>query len=376
MTQPPRRDLLLAFVLAAVGAVEALSLEGVPARPVAVTMAVLGGLALAWRRAAPLLTATVVAVGPLAALPLLGAQMDRVLQPLVVILVAGHAAGSMPNRARARAGLAVLLIGGAVSLVATGKLGDLAFAAVVIGGAWLAGAGEYVRSAYARLQEERAAAVERERDLRMAEAVAEERLRIARDLHDVVTHALSVMTLQAGGLRRVLNDGSHREEEVLRGIERTGRQALAEMSRMLGVLRGDDQDRPLDPQPGLDALDELASRLTEAGVPTRMREVGQRFDVEPSVATAAYRIAQEALTNVLKHAGAGRAELVLRFEPEALCLEVTDDGQTTMAEVPGGRGLVGMRERAAAFGGWVQAGPRACGGFRVAARLPAKQVRR
>jgi signal transduction histidine kinase len=281
----------------------------------------------------------------------------------------------MPDRSRARVGVAVLLVASTVSLVTTDKLEDLPFATVVIGGAWLAGAAEHVRSAYARLQEERAAALERERDLRMAEAVAEERLRIARDLHDVVTHALSVMTLQAGGLRRVLDDGAQREQEVLRGIEQTGRQALAEMSRMLSVLRRGDQEGPLDPQPGLDRLPELVSRMTEAGVPTRMLEAGQRFDVEPSVGAAAYRIAQEALTNVLKHAGAGRAELLLRFEPGAVCLEVTDDGQTTVAETSGGRGLVGMRERASAFGGWIEAGPRACGGFRVAARLPAEPVR-
>ena len=380
MTGVRRADVALAAVLVVAGAAEALLVDGVPNRPVAAVFAVVSGVALAWRRTAPLVTAIAVGGGQLAGAALLGTSLDAVLVPAVVVLLAAYSAGSTAGRGQARMGLAALLAGAAVSVVAEEGLAtaDLGFAAVLVVSAWLAGSAHRARAAYAEALEDRAAALERERDSRAAEAVAAERLRIARELHDVVTHALSVMTLQAGGVRRLLPPTADREQEALRAVERTGRQALGEMARMLGVLRAGSGGPDLRPHPGLLDLAELAAQVTASGVETRVRVDGEPFDLPPSLDLSAYRIAQEALTNVLKHSGAGRAEVHLGYEPGQLHLQVHDDGKGAAFPAPdgrgdphaGGHGLVGMRERVAVFGGTIETGSAPGGGYRVSARLP------
>ncbi|HET8606930.1 MAG TPA: sensor histidine kinase [Gaiellaceae bacterium] len=218
-------------------------------------------------------------------------------------------------------------------------------------------------------RERRAALAERERDLVAREAVVEERARIARELHDAIAHDVSLMVVQAGAERRVLDgrDGSTRE--VLQTIEQTGRGALTEMRRLVGMLRNGHGD-PLAPQPSLADLPRLAAQVSEAGLPVELHVEGERRELPLGIELSAYRIVQEALTNALKHAGDARASVRVRYGADQLELEVADDGAGASAPVVnGGHGLVGMRERVALYGGRLDAG-HGERGFTVSVVLP------
>ena len=208
-----------------------------------------------------------------------------------------------------------------------------------------------------------------ERDLRAAEAVAEERARIARELHDVVAHAISVIVLQARGGRRVLATSPGEATTAFDTIEHTGEQALDEMRRLLAMLRYD-EGHGLSPQPGLHALDELAGSMTRMGLPVQVVREGTPVELPAGVDLSAYRIVQEALTNTLKHAGPARACVRVSFTDDHVDLEVVDDGPGTGTGGGSGHGLVGIRERAELYGGRVEAGRCAGGGYAVRARLP------
>ena len=221
--------------------------------------------------------------------------------------------------------------------------------------------------------EERADRLEREREARERAAVAEERRRIARELHDLVAHSVSVMTVQAGAARLVVEEEPERAVAPLRAVEETGRQALAEMSRLLGILQGEDEPA-LVSQPGLADLDALLVQAHAAGLPVELTVEGEPTALPPGVDLAAYRIVQEALTNARRHAGPARAHVTVSYTPEALELEVADDGCGGFAETGAGHGLVGMRERAGLYDGDLEAGPRPGGGFTVRARLPLEAV--
>lgn len=217
---------------------------------------------------------------------------------------------------------------------------------------------------------------QRQREARARQAVIEERARIARELHDVVAHALGIIVIQAGGAGAVPDLGEAQAKSVLATIERTGRQAFAEMRRLVGVLR-EGEAAKLAPQPTIDDLPELASSLAGSGLQVQIEVSGTPQPAPVGVELAAYRVVQEALTNSLKHAQAGAARVHLRWLDEALQVEVEDDGPPTNAAQrarpaadSGGQGLVGMRERVSIYGGSLQAGPRAEGGFRVSARFP------
>jgi signal transduction histidine kinase len=218
----------------------------------------------------------------------------------------------------------------------------------------------------------RAEALEREQELRAHEAVAEERARIARELHDLVAHNVSLMVVQAGAERHALPEDQAATREVLGSIEQAGRQALVEARRLLGMLRRKDDREELEPQPSIDQIDALVERVERAGLPVALQVEGEQAPLPAGVDLCAYRVVQEALTNALKHAGPARAEVVLRFGARALDIEVRDDGLG--AAVPNGdgagHGLIGMRERVALYGGQLDAGPRRCGGFEIRARLP------
>jgi signal transduction histidine kinase len=219
-------------------------------------------------------------------------------------------------------------------------------------------------------RERRVEVAERERDLVAREAVVEERARIARELHDVIAHHVSMIVLQAGAERRVLDGPSASTREVLETIEQTGRSALTEMRRLLGMLRGD-ANEPLTPQPGLSDLPTLIGQLRDAGLPVELQVEGEPGELPVGIELSAYRIVQEALTNALKHAGDASATVHVRYGLDSLELEIIDDGAGTSTPVGGGgHGLVGMRERVALYGGRLEAGRRPSGGFAVSVLLP------
>lgn len=218
----------------------------------------------------------------------------------------------------------------------------------------------------------RARELEHSREERARFAVRSERNRIAREMHDVLAHSISVMVVQAAGARRLLPGKPEAAGAALAVIEHTGRQSLTEMRRMLGLLREDDDGTPAGPQPGLDDIPDLVGDFRASGLPVELRIIGDPVGAgDPTVGLSAYRIVQEALTNCLKHATPSRVTVTLRRTAHTLHLEVLDDGLVPGDGPPGGGyGLIGMRERAALVGGMVQAGPRPSTGYRVAATLP------
>jgi signal transduction histidine kinase len=219
-------------------------------------------------------------------------------------------------------------------------------------------------------RERRAQIAERERDLIAREAVVEERARIARELHDVIAHHVSMIVLQAGAERRVLDGANASTRDVLETVEQTGRSALTEMRRLLGMLRGDETE-PLTPQPGLVDVPVLVEQLREAGLPVELEVEGDRRELPVGIELSAYRIVQEALTNALKHARDARTSVRVSYGPDSLELEIVDDGAPAAQPVErGGHGLVGMRERVALYGGSIEAGSRPTGGFAVRVLLP------
>ena len=234
---------------------------------------------------------------------------------------------------------------------------------LLIGAAFLAG------RAIAQ-QRERAKQLEREHKAAIKDVAEDERRRIARELHDVIAHSVGVMVVQAGAARRVVAEKPDAAEESLRAVEDSGHEAMAELRRMLGVLAENGEQAPAAPQPGIDKLDALVARVREAGLPVELRIEGPSRRLPAGVDVAAYRIVQEALTNALKYAGGASTSAVIRFSADAVDIDVVDEG-TTVAPSDGiGRGLTGMRERVAVFGGSIDAGRRAEGGYAVHAHLP------
>jgi signal transduction histidine kinase len=244
---------------------------------------------------------------------------------------------------------------------------------VPFAGAWILGDNLRTRRAYLRALEERAAQLEREQEANARRAAAEEQARIAREVHDIVAHNLSVIVVQSTAADAVFDSQPDEAHRAIRTIEATARRALEELRRVLGVVRGD-EDADLAPQPGLAAIEALADNVRAAGLEVGVDVAGAPRELAPAFQLSVYRIVQEALTNGLRHAGASHATVSLGFDPEEVTVEIVDDGVAT----PGngaGRGVLGMRERAAVFGGTVEAGPVDGGGYRVAARLPLSERR-
>jgi signal transduction histidine kinase len=295
----------------------------------------------------------------------------------LAILVAVYSVAAYGGRWVALAGLAAAELGSAAVQLTPGRfqmptpVGN----ALIIAAAWLLGHFVGVRRAYtARL--ERTAELERTRAELARRAVAEERLRLARELHDVVAHSISVIAVQSGVGAHVAHTQPEEAAKALAAIEATSRAALTELRRLLGVLRQEGEPQAsLAPVPGLADLDALLAEVAKAGLGVRLRVEGTPSPLPAGVDLSAYRIVQEALTNVVKHAGPARAQVVVGYGDRDVTVEVTDDGQGVVAPTGNGQtrvghGLIGMRERVAAFGGDLEAGPRPGGGFRVAARLP------
>jgi signal transduction histidine kinase len=327
-------------------------------------------LPLAWRRRAPLTVATVV-MGALVFESLAVGSAPTPDSQLIGWLLAFYCVAAHGTRVSAFVGGAFSLAAGLVWI----GFDDFLFPVVVFGGAWCAGRLVRQRQLYALALEERAAALEREREANARTAAAEERARIARELHDILSHSVSVMVVQAGAERLALTNPQASTSDALEAIEKTGRQALAEIRRLLGMLGADGEPPAHSPQPTLAELGALVSQVREAGLQVDLRIEGQPTPVPPGVALSAYRIVQEALTNVLKHAGPARAWVLVRYGIRGLELEISDDGCGPGAPANGGHGLVGMRERVALYGGNFDAGARDGGGFVVRAQLPLPTTR-
>lgn len=292
---------------------------------------------------------------------------------LAIGLSAAVLLGNLADGRQARVGLAIA-IGAAAVVVYNDPLhkpGAFVFIPFLVAIAWLAGFAIRERSRQAEASEARARLAERERDATARVAVAEERARIARELHDVLGHALSVTVLQAGAIRRRLA-GTHAEEaEALAGIERTGREALAEIRLLVGAMRSEGEGAELSPQPGLARLDALLAQVRGAGLPVDLRVQGERRALPAGIDLSAYRIVQEGLTNSLRHANASRAAVGLRYGADAVEIEVSDDGRGNGSGPTGqGQGLLGVGERVKVYGGEMSAGRAPGGGFVLRARLP------
>jgi signal transduction histidine kinase len=291
---------------------------------------------------------------------------------LVALLLSFWVVGAENERGEAIAAAAI----GFASILAVAELDTRVSLENAVWGVILGGAACLIASALRRRGERagelerRARRLESDREERARAAVVEERTRIARDLHDLIAHSVSLMTVQAGAARLVLPDDPARAHEPLLSVEETGREALAEMRRLFGIVRGDEGDAALAPQPGLARLDALLEQAGKAGLPVELEVEGARRTLPPGVDLTAYRIVQEALTNARKHGGAGRAQVTIRYGREALDVEIRNDGRRTRVAKQAGHGLVGMRERVSLYGGELQAGPQGEGGYAVRARLP------
>ena len=289
----------------------------------------------------------------------------------IVGLASAFLLGNLRNPLKAGVGLIVVLVGIVIVVynIPGETVSDLVFIPLRFVVAWVAGYALRERAEQAEAAEERAAHAERERESAARVAVAEERVRIARELHDVVAHAVSVMVLQVGTVRHNLSAASE-DHDLLRGVERAGRTALAEMRRLLAAMRREGDEAELSPQPGLDGLDSLLDEVSRAGLPVELHVDGTPFPLPRGIDLSAYRIVQEGLTNALKHAHASDADVTVRYRPDELEIEVRDNGQGSATNGGLGHGLIGIRERVMIYGGRMTAGTSVDGGFVLTTRLP------
>ena len=290
----------------------------------------------------------------------------------VVGMAVAFLLGNLRDDLKAGVGLAVV-VGSAVTLdhqIPSHSTAELVFVPMEFAISWLAGFAVRERAVKAEAAAVRATQAERERDAAARIAVAEERARIARELHDVVAHAVSVMVLQVGAVRHKLPGELDEDREALTGVEHAGRTALTQMRRLLAAMRDDGEEAELAPQPGLDGLESLADEVGRAGLPVRLHVEGERLPLPRGVDLSAYRIVQEGLTNALKHARASAADVTISYRPDELQLEVRDDGIGAATSDGLGHGLVGIRERVKIYGGEMTAGTENGGGFVLRTRLP------
>jgi signal transduction histidine kinase len=331
---------------------------------VALLAAVLLAASLAWRRRAPLVS---LALAIVAAVVSLTEPIDGPVTTVVAMMIATYSVGAHTRERSAIVGVAGLAC---LLAVAVGKeisdeveLADAALPFLVLGGPWLAGVA-------LRSRRERETALEQTRHEHADAAVADERARIARELHDAVAHSIGVVVLQARGARRTMRTDPAAALGALDAIEATGTQALAEMRRLVGVLRQADDGMNLSPPPSLRQLDALVDRVRAAGLPVELTVEGTPVELPPGIDLSAYRIVQEALTNALAHAGPATASVVVRYGEDHLALEIADTGVGTRRPDESGHGLIGMRERVSLYDGRLETDVRPGGGFVIRARLP------
>jgi signal transduction histidine kinase len=367
--RPTRGDLLLVAVLALWALLEALLGEGPGPRWLRVLVALGYTLPLIWRRQAPL--PAMLAIASVAAARFLTADVEEQgAMPFPSLLVATFSVAlHVRSLALAAAGGLVPVVVFAVAATSDGWAGDLTVVDVTIitffiASAW--SAGRLVHRRALQVDAAEAAVGERARD-----AVVAERARIARELHDIVAHSVSIIAMQAGAADELVERDPAQAHEHMRAVRRTAREALVEMRRLLEVLR---EDEPVYvPQPGLARVGELVEEARSTGLPVELVEEGDSETVPAGIDLAAYRILQEALTNVRKHAGPVQTRVHVRSGPARIELEVVNEPGSTGNGGGSGRGLIGMRERVRVYGGSVDAGPEPDGGFAVRASLPLEE---
>jgi len=307
------------------------------------------------------------------------AFIDPILLPaaesfFAVGLATAFLLGSLRDARKAGVGLAIVVASTAilVSQIPGHTSAEVVFIPLDFAVCWFAGFVFRRTAEQARAAEARAVDAERDREADALRAVVEERTRIARELHDIVGHSVSVMTVQTSGVRRLLRPEQEQEREALLAVERTGREALAEMRRVVGALRDPEGGPALAPQPSLSRIDALVAHARETGLPVDLEIEGEPVPLPAGVDLTAYRLVQEGLTNTIKHASARHADVRVRYDGDHVEIEVSDDGRGVdgKAATASGHGLVGMRERVSIYGGELEAGARAEGGYRLRARLP------
>jgi signal transduction histidine kinase len=371
-------DRLLVVALIAFGWVDLATnadLEG----PLWLNIAVVTAIALSflWRRSKPLVT-VLATTGGFSGMAIWLTQPPNMITAVLMLVIAGYAAS---RHMVGRLSVVALAIG--ICVIVTVAIvydpNDIFFPVTffwII--PWVVGRTIRNQTMLARELAEKAERAQHARDEEERHAIAVERSRIARELHDVLAHDLSVMVVQASAARRIIDRQPDKAVEVAALIERTGREALAEIRHLFGaVRRGEDDD--LSGPPSITRVDGLARRARAAGLGVELRVVGEPVALPAGIDLTAYRIVQEALTNALKHAGSARASVTVSYEPNEVVLSIEDDGEGSredfeLGDAGGGHGLVGMRERAALYGGLVQAGRRRGGGFAVHARLPTRPL--
>jgi signal transduction histidine kinase len=338
-------------------------------------------IAVAWRRSWPVWVLAVQLIAALVSTAAGGDLTENPVSPFVAVIIVMYGVGSYAPRGWSEFGAGI----GVLGMVLIGLVGDSNDVGSMLGTTLLAvalpwGAGRAVREwAQRAIELQRVnAALKAEQEQRSLLAVADERSRIARELHDVVAHSLSVMVIQAEGAKRMMERDPRRVRSALEQIEGTGRAALVEMRRLLGVLRKEDEGMVRTPQPGTNTLDMLVDRAQEAGLDVRVAIEGDRKTLPAGIDVSVFRIIQEALTNSLKHAGPTRADVLLKYDQEAVEVEIVDAGLVNGHEPPTAdpenpqHGLLGMKERVSLYGGEIVTGPCEDGrdGYRVWARIP------
>jgi len=364
-------DVLLALGLMCAALVEVLFFDSARSSwggrgPVSIGLAIIATAAVAWRVRYPVAVALVVTIAS-GVLVVRVAPHQAAFEPFVALVLSAYSLGAHAVARRGVLGLATMFavgLGFSAAAVAKGEGGGNVLPTIVwLGGFWIVG--RVIRS-----WRERARALERLNELQADAAAAVERGRIARELHDVIAHNVSMIVVQAAAAARVLQGGEPDVRAALEAIEATGRETVDEMRRMLGVVR-DAGGAALAPQPTLRDVGRLVANVREAGLPVELRVEGEPVTLPAGLDLSAFRIVQEALTNALKHAGDARAVVTVRYTADGVAVEVIDDGDGAGSGGGTGHGLIGMRERVALWGGQLEVRPREEGGFLVRATLPA-----
>jgi signal transduction histidine kinase len=360
-----------AFAVASI--IEVFVVHDVENRLLAAVLALGWSLPFLLRSRNPLLPPVIVTIALVTLGLVEGKSTENLSMPFLGALAAAVSFGALADRRQQIAGWCAIV--GAAAIVdyrSSNTAADFFWTTLIFSLAWVFGAALGNRTAQTRELRQRVAAAELDGAAAAERAAADERARITHELHDVVAHSISVMVVQASGVRRLLRDDQEREREALLSVERIGREALGEMRRMLGVMKADEQPTAaaLAPQPGLQHLDRLIEQVEKAGLPVQLRVEGPPTDLPAGIDLSAYRIVQEGLTNALKYARGAHAEVIVRYVDDGVELEVADDGPGANGAELDGQGLAGMRERVAVFGGTLDAGPREGGGFVLRAQLP------